>query len=347
MPMHRISRRAFAAGALATPALLVTRSYAQDQGLIAAARAEKQVVWYTVQTIPQIVRPVVAAFEKKYGVKVEYIRANASDITLRVLNEAKAGQVKCDVFDGTTTAPALKQAGLVEKWLPDEASTFAPQTRDSEGYWVANNYFTNTLAVNTELVKPADEPKSYEDLLNPRWKGKMAWGSTPSSSAAPGFIGHMFKHFGRDKGMDYLRRLATQALAAMPVAARQVLDRVIAGEYAIGINMFAHHAVISAQKGAPTKWLPVSPAMVTMNTSSVMKNAPHPNAAKLFMSYLVSEEGQRIFADEDYLPVHPKVPAREPALIPDGKRFTGLFFTPEESDGNMNEWQKIFRETFR
>ncbi len=347
MKSNGISRRLFVAGGVAVPAMFTSRVFAQDDGLVAAARAEKEIIWYTVQTIPQVVRPVVAAFEKKYGIKVSYIRANASDISLRIMNEAKAGQVNCDVFDGTTTAVPLKRAGLVEKWLPEETKTFAPETFDKEGYWVANNFFTNTLAVNTDLVKPADEPKSYEDLLNPRWKGKMAWGATPSTSAGPGFVGLMIKHLGRDKAMDFLRKLAMQDIAGMQVAARQVLDRVIAGEYAIGINMFNHHAVISASKAAPVKWLAVSPAMVTMNTSSVMKNAPHPNAAKLFMSFLVSQDGQKIFSDEDYLPVHPKVPAKDPALIPDGTRFTGLFFTPEEGDADMDEWQKIFRITFR
>jgi ABC-type Fe3+ transport system substrate-binding protein len=341
-----ITRRAVVAGAAATPILLISRTQAQ-QNLVDAGKAEREVVWYTVQTIPQLVRPVAAAFEKKYGIKVSYIRANASDISLRIMNEAKAGRVNCDVFDGTTTAVPLKRAGLVEKWLPEETKTFDPRTVDAEGYWVANNFFTNTLAINTDLVRPADEPKTYEDLLNPKWKGKIAWGSTPSTSAGPGFVGLMIKHLGRDRAMDFLRKLAAQDVAAAPVAARQVLDRVIAGEYAIGINMFNHHAVISAAKAAPVKWLPISPAMVTMNTSSLMKNAPHPNAARLFMSFLVSEEGQKLFAAEDYLPVHPKVPPKDPALMPDGKGFSGLFFTPEESEGQMDEWMKIFRATFR
>ncbi len=126
-----------------------------------------------MQTIPQLVRPVAAAFEKKYGIKVSYIRANASDISLRIMNEAKAGRVNCDVFDGTTTAVPLKRAGLVEKWLPEETKTFDPRTVDGESYWVANNFFTNTLAINTDMVKPTDEPKTYEDLLNRSGKARL------------------------------------------------------------------------------------------------------------------------------------------------------------------------------
>ncbi len=212
MPNSRITRRHVLAAGLSAPALLASRAQSQE-ALVSAAKAEKEVVWYTVQTIPQLVRPVVAAFEKKYGIKVSFIRANASDISLRIMNEAKAGRVNCDVFDGTTTAVPLKRAGLVEQWLPEETKTFDPRTRDRDGYWIANNFFTNTLAINTDLVKPGDEPKSYEDLLDPRWKGRIAWGSTPSTSAGPGFVGLMIRHLGRDKAMDFLKKLAAQDVA--------------------------------------------------------------------------------------------------------------------------------------
>mgnify|MGYP003328174024 FL=1 len=91
----------------------------------------------------------------------------------------------------------------------------------------------------------------------------------------------------------------------MPAAARQILDQVIAGEYALGIMMFNHHSVISAAKGAPVKWLPMSPSVVTTNVAAVLKDAPRPNAGKLFLDYMVSDEGQKIFADTDYLPTNP------------------------------------------
>ena len=123
----------------------------------------------------------------------------------------------------------------------------------------------------------------------------MAWGSTTSTSAGPGFIGLMIKDRGLEKARAFLEKLAKQQITAIPVAARQILDQVIAGEYAMGIMMFNHHAVISAAKGAPVKWLPMSPSAVTTNVASVLAAAPHPNAGKLFLDFMQSDEGQAIF----------------------------------------------------
>ncbi len=315
--------------------------------LIAAAKKEGEVVWYTVQTIPQIVTPLVAAFEKAYGVKVTYVRANSSDVALRVLNEAKAGRTLSDVIDGTNTTPILQRENLVASWTPDVAASWPASLVDSQKYWAATNFFVNTIGINTDLVPPALEPKSWDDLLDPRWKGRLAWGSTASSSAGPGFVGLMLKERGEASARALLQKLAKQNIAAIPVAARQVLDQVIAGEYAMGLMMFNHHAVISAAQGAPVKWLPISPAMVTLNVASLTRNAPHPNAGKLFFDFMISEAGQTIFRNTDYLPANPEVAAKDPSLIPDGVKFKGLTFSPQEVDRNMNDWDRIFRDIFQ
>ena len=159
---------------------------AADDALVAAAKQEKEVVWYTVQTIPQLVRPLVDAFEAKYGVKVSYVRANSSDVALRIENEAKGGRVLADVFDGTGTLPPLKRDNLVLAWVPDFTRSWPKEVTDPEAYWVATNYFVNTVAINTELVPPAAEPHQWSDLLDPKWRGKMAWGSSQSSSGRSG-----------------------------------------------------------------------------------------------------------------------------------------------------------------
>src|ERR1019366_4018986 len=116
--------------------------------------------------IPQLVTPLSAAFEKKYGIKVNFVRANASDVVLRVVNEARAGRVQCDVFDGTTTVATLEQQNLVQRWLPDTAKELPAQFKDPNGYWVATVLFVMFPAINTDLVTPGSEPKSWDDLLD-------------------------------------------------------------------------------------------------------------------------------------------------------------------------------------
>jgi iron(III) transport system substrate-binding protein len=352
--LQKTSRRlrfgaAFSLSALAGAALALGapgRALAADQALIDAAKKEGQVVWYTVQIVSQVVRPLAAGFEKKYGIHVSYVRANSHEVVLRVLAEAEADQNFSDVFDGTSTAPALKKKGLVLKWVPDSVKKWPKHLVDEDGYWAASNLFVNSIGINTELVTGKHVPKQWEDLLDPWWKGKLAWGSTASSSAGPGFVGLMIRSRGEEAAMDFLKKLSKQDVAGMPVSARKVLDQVIAGEYAAGLMIFNHHTIISGDKGAPVKWLPLSPASVTLNTASVAAHAPHPNAAKLFLDYMLSDEGQKVFRESNYLPANPHVKAKHPELIPDGETYKGVTFSPEYIDAHMGKWVDIFHKIF-
>ena len=343
-----LARRTFVFAAafvsLVTSSLCV---HAADQAMIDAARKEGQLTWYTTQIIDQFARPAAQAFEKKYGIKVSYVRANSNEVALRVLNEGRAGKMQVDVIDGTGATASLKKEGLIAKWIPENAMRFPAEYRDKDGYWVATNLYVLTPGYNTELIAKGTQPKTFEDLLNPKYKGKIAWNSTSSSSAGPGFVAIVLEAMGEEKGMAYLRELAKQNPAGLAVAARQVLDQVIAGEYAIALNIFNNHAVISAAKGAPSAWIPMNPAMAVLSVISITKDAPHQNAGKLFLEFLVSEEGQKLYRDADYMPIDPTVPARDPSLRPDGERFKALTFTPEQIDVNMPIWAGVFREFFR
>ena len=320
---------------------------AADQSLIDAAKKEGTVTWYTTQIVNQFARPAADLFEKKYGVKVNYIRADAADIVLRVSNEAKAGRVQSDVFDGTSTVPALKREGLAAKFIPDSAKRLPAQFVDAEGQWVAGNFYVHEPIYNTDLVKRGTEPRTYDDLLDPKWKGKMSWSSLASSSSAPGFIGIVLMHMGEDKGMDYLRKLATQNITPVNFAARQVVDQVMAGEYPLALQAFHHHAVISAAQGAPVEWIPFQPAMAVLSVIAVSKDAPHPNAGRLFVDFLISEEGQRLLRDSDYIPVDPAIPARDPKLKPETGGFRAIYLTPEQLLDGLPKWGAVFKNLFR
>lgn len=326
---------------------LAAPACAADEALIAAARKEAEVVWYTTQIVNQLAQPMAAAFKKRYGIDVKYVRANATDVALRVTNEAKAGRVQADVVDGTNTTPALRKQDLVLQWLPDSVKRLPKEFYDPAGYWLATNIYILTPAFNTELVKPGSEPNKLDDLLDPRWKGKIAWGSSVSSSAGPGFVGMILKDMGPERGRAYLQRLSGQQITGLNVSARQVLDQVIAGEFAIALHIFNNHASISAAKGAPSAWIPMEPAMGLFSVASVLKGAPRPNAAKLFLEFLISEEGQAIYRAADYMPADPKVTPKDPRLLPAGGGFRAVYFTPDEIDAGMSGWMKTFRELFR
>ncbi len=327
--------------------LAAAQAHAADAALIEAARAEKQVVWYTTQAVGDLVEPLARGFEAKYGVKVSYTRNSAVELVLKVGNEAKANRREVDVVDGTFSVAALKRTGTILKWLPDAARRFPKDFVDPQGYWVATNIYVATPAVNTDLVPHGAEPKTLSDLLDPRWKNKIVWSVVPGSATGAGFIAAVLKQEGEAKTRAYLSELAKQNIAGLAFPARAVLDQVIAGEYAMILQNFNSQAVVAARKGAPTRWIPLSPASVVLTGASVVKDAPHPNAAKLLLDYLVSEEGQKIFRDSDYVPADPNVPARDASVRPDGVNMRAEYFTPEEVDARMPEWSALFKEYFR
>ena len=162
-----------------------------------------------------------------------------------------------------------------------------------------------------------------------------------------GFISTVIKGMGDEAGMAYLRQLAKQDIVPLPIAIRAVLDRVIAGEYAIGLEMNNTHAAISAAQGAPVAWVPLNPVSETVQVAGIAKNAPHPNAAKLFLDFVVSRAGQNVFREHDYLPMRPDIPAKIPALKPEQGGYKAIVYTPDNLETEVPRWQKIYEDLFR
>jgi ABC-type Fe3+ transport system substrate-binding protein len=319
---------------------------AADAALVEAARKEGRVTWYTSSVVDQLVRPAAEAFEKLYGIKVTYVRADGAQGALRVLNEGQAGQMQADAFDGFG-APALIKAGLVLKWQPDSIAHFPKQFYDANGYWTATFQIVLTPGFNSDLVPRGTEPKTLQDLLDPKLKGKIVWDSRASNSGASGFVGLILREMGEENGQKYLRELAKQEIAGLHSSARQVLDLVVAGEYAVALQIFNHHARISAKQGAPVAWIPMQPALGVMSVISVTKDAPHPNAGKLLVDFLASKEGQTVYRNADYMPVDPAVEPNDPSLRPDGVKFKAIYMTPEETDELMPHWSDVYKDIFK
>jgi ABC-type Fe3+ transport system substrate-binding protein len=318
---------------------------ADDAALYEAAKREGQVVWYTSLIVNQAVRPLVAAFDKKYsGIEVKYARCDSGPNAIKVIDEARAGKVQGDVFDGIATTPPLLKAGLVEPFVATQANQYPPALRDPDGRWNALVLYFLTPGINTQLVGK-DDIKTAADLLDPKWKGKIAWGDEPSSGA-PAYIGAVLQAMGDDKGMAFLRALAKQNIINVEATNRAILDQVILGQYPIALSIFNHHAAISAKKGAPVAWLKVEPIPAPFHSIGLVKNGPHPNAARLLIDFLLSEEGQRAFAAVDYLPAMPAVPARTPELKSEGGGFHATFISPALMSANIDRWVKIKKELF-
>jgi iron(III) transport system substrate-binding protein len=330
--------------ALAGPA----RSADVDPKLVEAATKEGTVVWYSGMIINQIIRPTVEAFEKKYpGIKVQYSRASGNDNALKIINEARARRPLADIFDGSTAFNALIDAGLIAEFRPVESARYPADRKDPKGLWTSPNIYFYTAAYNTNLVKASEAPQTYDDLLDPKWKGKMAWTYDLTVGGPPGFIHNILTSRGQEKGMAYLREFAKQQPVVIPAAQRVVLDKAISGEYPIALMTLSYHSTISAAQGAPIQWLKMPPMIMSVNTLSVLKGAPHPNAARLLTEFLLSREGQEIMAANDYMPADPAVPIKNPELQPENGKFASFAVSPEEQKAGLPKWIALYNELFK
>jgi iron(III) transport system substrate-binding protein len=233
----------------------------------------------------------------------------------------------------------------MEKYDSPAAAAYPKEMRDPEGYWNTSNLYFMTPGINTRLASKDEAPRTYEDLLNPRWKGQMAWSTSPGAGG-PVQVGNVLLTMGQDRGMAYLEQLSKQGIRNLGVSGRAVLDQAIAGEFPLALSIFNHHAVISAQQGAAVDWVAMEPVPALLNTIGLAKYAPHPYTAMLFLDFVLSEDGQRILQQADYLPSHPNVPAKVPSLKPEQGNFKTVFISPDEMLKHEDEWNQIFRRLF-
>ena len=320
--------------------------YAADAALYQAARKEGEVVWYTALIVTQAVRPLIEAFNRKYpGIEVRYARADSGPTAIKIMTEARAGKVQSDVFDGIDATPPLVQAGLVEPYVPAEAAKYPAELKDPNGRWNALVLYFLAPAINTNLVSARDRPRTAGDLLDPRWRGRIAWGTAPSSGA-PVYVGSVLETMGEQNGMAFLRALSRQSIVNLDATNRAILDQVILGEYAILLNAFNHHAVLSAQKGAPVDWLKLEPISGLMHSVGLTRNAPHPNAGKPLIDFLTSQVGQKTLAEAEYLPAMPSVAAKTPEVKPEAGGFKANILSPDTVTRNQDRWIAIKKELF-
>lgn len=318
-----------------------------DAELYAAARKEGAINWYTGLLQNQITRPLIAGFEAKYpGLRVEVTGGRDTDLLVKLMTEAKAGRLRADLIDGPSMAGEIIKAGLAAPYAPANAVNVPAQYKDPNGLWTAPTLFFIVAAINTNLVKPGQEPKTLDDLLNPKWKGKIAWSGEMSTAGPVGFIGAVLHTLGEEQGNAYLRKLAAQQIATLPSNPRVVMDQVISGEYAIGLGTYNHHAAGSKAKGAPVRWLTLEPMVATMARSMLLKGAPHPNGAKLLINYLLSPAGQQVFRDAGYIPSVSNVSPKDATLKLDLNRYKVFAPTPAEELKDMNKWVGLYKGLF-
>jgi iron(III) transport system substrate-binding protein len=292
-------------GAAGIAAVLPRHAHADIVGLEQAARKEAGVTWYIAQVDTETAEAMGRAFAAKYpGVTVASIRTTGQVAYERLLQELKNNAPQCDVFSGTDIAqyPELKKRNQLANYTPAGAATLLPAFKPVEdpGYWYPAASTTHLLVHHAQKVTAADAPKNWPDLLDPKWKGLVATGH-PAFSGCTGIWALALR---KKYGWEFFEKLAKNN----PRIGRSGNDPVTlinAGECLVGPAP-ANTAFQQVDKGNPI--LPVYPtdgATLCVGPSAVMASAPHPNAARLFMEWLMSDDFSKLSVANHGDPVHP------------------------------------------
>ena len=274
-----------------------------SEAVLEGARKEGKLVVYTSMTVDQA-QKLNNAFSAKYPfIQIGMFRAVGERLLTKIMTEAQAGRYEFDVVQSAETqAYFLKKKNLLGKYLPAEAKHLHKGFFDSEGYWSAVYMMPNVIGYNTRMVKRNEVPRSDEDFLNPKWKGKIGMDHTK-----PEWFAWKLKRMGEEKGMAYMKKLGAQELR-LYAGLTIITSLLAAGEFPLVLNTYVHNAEDAKRKGAPVDWVAQEPVFTKFQPIGVGARAAHPNAAKLFVEFMLSEEGQKIIASFGRVPTRIGIP---------------------------------------
>ncbi len=308
--MSRLITRRHLAGGLGVLAAAPLLSHAARADLAAvetAARKEGTVTWYIAQLDTETAEAAGRAFNKRYpDIKVQVIRTTGQVAYQRLSEDLKNGARQCDVFSTTDIAqmPMLKARNALAQYVPENAAGIAPglQGLSDPGYYYPTNATVALIIYNTKKVKPEDAPKSWTDLLDSKWKNQSAFGHPAFSGCTGVWVVNLRKHY----GWEYFEKLAKNN----PQIGRSGNDAITllnSGERSVALGPLAS-TLLGAQAGNPLAiQYPTDGVTVCNSPSAVVKDAPHPNAARLLMDWLLSQEFAQFCADNWVDPVRTDV----------------------------------------
>lgn len=270
----------------------------RQQRLAEGAKREKELTLYS-SIPPADIAALVAAFDKKYAIKVKVWRSDSEGFLQRVLSEARARRFDVDIMAGASSAlEPLYRENLLQEVKSPYLADVVPEAIPAHRQWVAMYFTLFVQAYNTNNVRKDSLPNSYDGFLQPQWRGKLGIEADDFD-----WFAEVVKDLGEQRGLQLFRDI----VAANGISVRKghslINNLIAAGEVPLALSAYGYLAEQSKRKGAPIDWFTLPPAVARSTAEGLARNAPHPNAALLFYDFLLSD-AQKIFADRQFLPVH-------------------------------------------
>lgn len=321
-----------------------TLALAQSEELVASAQQEGEVVWCNGFIADTVAQEIANQFEAKYpGVRVNGIRSTSQVAYQRLLQDIQNDMANCDVYSSSDAShfEYLMGEGLLMEFTPENAQHINPAFAEyyKEGYYYPALMFLISSIYNSNVVSDEEAPASWDDFLDEKWHGRTAIGHAAFSGAISTFA----LQIKETKGLEWLESFAeTDPLIGR--SANDAIQQLNSGERDVAIAP-SHVALSSAWRGNPIKVAyPTDGSVVIISPAAVMDNAPHPNAARLFMEFFLGEEYSEILSDEGALPLNVNVPLRE-GIAPLDTIAIGRPSVESITDGIpevIEDWRDIF-----
>lgn len=305
------------------------------QTLRQKAEAEGKLMFYATFNAADS-KTLVDGFKQLYPkIDAVFYRSTDSAMMERILTENRAGQNLWDVVVTTSFyGHNLKKRGLFAAYDSAERKFYRDGYKDPQATWTSS--YTNYAAFgyNSRAVAKTSVPKSFNDLLKPEWKGQIGM-----DSRAYEWFGTMLKAMGEEKGLVYMRELAKQTQLR---AGRTLLAQLVAaGEFTGALTAYSQTFEVLKPSGAPVDWVYLNPVFANIHPTGVAAKAPHPNAARLFVDFVLSKRGQEVIRGMNRIPDRTDV-----ALDPRWTEGVKPTFAPAEVLDNFERYGKIFHEIF-
>jgi len=303
----------------------------RTQKLVEGAKKEGTLTIYSSATVEDMTA-LTTAFTKKYGVKTQVWRASSENIIQRAATEARGNRFDVDVFETDGVAmEAIYREKLLQEVRSPLLADLMPQALRPHKEWIGDRVQIFTAAYNTRAIKKDDLPKTYDDLTNPKWKGKLG-----IEAADHDWFSAVVGSIGEEKGVKLFREIVTKNGLSARKGHTLLANLVVTGEVPLALTTYLYKVLQLKNDGAPIDYVVLPPEVARSQGTGMARKAPHPNAAVLFMDFLLSD-GQEILAKRDFIPTNVKVKP-----LPENMPL--IFVDPAVLLDQNDKWEKLYKD---